>query len=95
MLAGNYFTTDGYRDHSQASRQLGNMRLKVTASPDTTVTIIANALNQPDAQDPLGLTRAQWEANPRQADPLATLFDTRKSVDQKQVGRDRRATDFR
>jgi iron complex outermembrane receptor protein len=86
VLAGNYFTTDGYRDHSQASRQLGNVRLKVTPSPDTTVTIVANALNQPNAQDPLGLTRAQWEANPRQADPVATLFDTRKSVDQKQLG---------
>jgi len=86
VLAGNYFTTDGYRDHSQASRQLGNMRLKVSASPDTTITVLANVLNQPDAQDPLGLTRAQWEANPRQADPAATLFDTRKSVDQKQVG---------
>ena len=48
--------------------------------------MIGNSLYQPDAQDPLGLTRAQWEANPRQADPAATLFDTRKTVNQQQGG---------
>ena len=42
--------------------------------------------HQPDSQDPLGLTRAQWEADPRQADPAADTFDTRKSIDQKQGG---------
>lgn len=86
VLAGNYFTIDGYRDHSEASRELGNVRLKLAASPDTSIIIVGNALYQPEAQDPLGLTRAQWEANPRQADPAATLFDTRKTVNQKQVG---------
>ena len=48
--------------------------------------MIANSQYQPEAQDPLGLTRAQWQANPRQADPAATLFDTRKTVDQQQGG---------
>ncbi len=86
VLAGNYFTIDGYRDHSEASRTLGNAKIKITASPDTTIVVIANALYQPEAQDPLGLTRAQWEANPRQADPAAILFDTRKTVNQKQAG---------
>jgi iron complex outermembrane recepter protein len=86
VLAGNYFTIDGYRDHSEASRELGNARLRIIASPDTSIVIIANALYQPEAQDPLGLTRAQWEANPRQADPAATQFDTRKTVSQKQAG---------
>src|SRR4029434_7327405 len=86
VLAGNYFTIDGYRDHSEASRELGNVRFKVAASPDTSIIIIANALYHPEAQDPLGLTRAQWEANPRQADPAATLFDTRKTVNNTQVG---------
>jgi iron complex outermembrane receptor protein len=86
VIAGNYFTIDGYRDHSEASRELGNARFKIAASPDTSIVIIANALYQPEAQDPLGLTRAQWEANPRQADPVATQFDTRKTVNQKQAG---------
>jgi len=86
VVAGNRFQTDGYRDHSVASRDLVNASLKVAASPDTTLTMIGNWLDQPDAQDPLGLTRAQWEANPRQADPAAIAFDTRKSVNQLQGG---------
>jgi iron complex outermembrane receptor protein len=86
VLAGNLFRTDGYRDHSTAQRDLSNVKLTLSASPDTTITVIGNALRQPDAQDPLGLTRAQWEANPRQADPAATRFDTRKTVNQTQGG---------
>ena len=86
VVAGNHFATDGYRDHSVASRDLLNVKLKVAAAPDTTITVIGNWLDQPDAQDPLGLTRAQWEADPRQADPAAIRFDTRKSVTQLQGG---------
>jgi len=86
LLAGNYFTIDGYRDHSHASRELGNAKVRLDPSPDTSITIVANALYQPEAEDPLGLTRAQWEANPRQADPAAVLFDTRKTVRQQQAG---------
>jgi iron complex outermembrane receptor protein len=48
--------------------------------------LIGNSFYQPDAQDPLGLTKAQWDANPRQADPAATLFNTRKTVNQQQGG---------
>ena len=50
------------------------------------MTLIGNSLYQPEAQDPLGLTKAQWYADPRQADPAATLFDTRKTVNQQQGG---------
>jgi len=86
VVAGNAFRTDGYRDHSEASRDLANVKLTLPAAPDTTITIIGNSLRQPDAQDPLGLTRAQWEANPQQADPAALKFDTRKTVNQTQGG---------
>ena len=86
VVAGNHFEIDGYRDHSVASRDLLNVKLQVAAAPDTTITVIGNWLDQPDAQDPLGLTRAQWEADPRQADPAAIRFDTRKSVTQLQGG---------
>ena len=86
VVAANHFATDGYRDHSEASRDQFNAKLKFALDDDTRVTMIANTLYQPEAQDPLGLTRAQWQANPRQADPAATLFDTRKTVDQQQGG---------
>src|SRR5262249_3341778 len=61
-------------------------KLTFEPGPDTQVTMIGNIFDQPSAQDPLGLTRAQWQANPRQADPAATLFNTRKTVTNNQVG---------
>ncbi len=79
------FETDGYRDHSAARRDALNAKVKLEL-PIGRLTLLFNALEQPDTQDPLGLTRAQWQANPRQADASAIAFDTRKSVRQNQGG---------
>jgi len=80
------FHTDGYRDHSAANRQQFNGKLKWFAGEDSRVTFVMNTLYQPETQDPLGLTAAQASANPRQVDPSATLFNTRKTVRQEQTG---------
>jgi len=79
------FDTEGYRDHSAATRDQLNAKLKLGLGGGT-LTFVGNVFNQPDTQDPLGLTHAQWDANPRQADPSATLFNTRKSIRQTQGG---------
>lgn len=81
-----HFETDGFRDHSAAKRDGLNGKLRWTGSPDTRITLVANAVDMPDVQDPLGLTRTEFQANPRQASPVALLFNTRKSVDQQQIG---------
>ena len=80
------FHTDGYRDHSAANRQTFNGKLKWLAGEDTRVTLVMNTLYQPETQDALGLSAAQASANPRQADPSATRFNTRKTVRQEQTG---------
>ncbi|HEV8520388.1 MAG TPA: TonB-dependent receptor [Burkholderiales bacterium] len=79
------FHTDGYRDHSTVTRDLSNAKLKAPFASGT-LTMLVNTFDQPETQDPLGLSRAQVIANPRQADPSATLFNTRKSARQNQVG---------
>ncbi|HET7731463.1 MAG TPA: TonB-dependent receptor [Usitatibacter sp.] len=79
------FHTDGYRDHSAATRDQLNAKFRGALGPGT-VTVVLNALSQPDTDDPLGLTRAQFEADPRQVDPAAIQFDTRKSIRQGQSG---------
>src|SRR5690606_4458720 len=45
-----------------------------------------NNFDQPLSQDPLGLTRADFESNPRQVTPRASAFDTRKTIEQQQLG---------
>jgi iron complex outermembrane receptor protein len=86
VFAASEFVTDGYRDHSSARRDLTNAKLVLNASPQTKLTLIGNTQYQPETQDPLGLTRAQWSADPRSVDPSAIQFDTRKTINQMQGG---------
>ncbi len=79
------FETDGYRDHSAAMRDQLNAKLKLPLR-NLRLTLLLSALEQPQTQDPLGLSRSQLEANPRQVDPSAITFNTRKSIRQKQAG---------
>ena len=85
-LGASRFTTDGYRQHSAAERRLANARLSWKLGPDTRLTLVANHVDLPVAQDPLGMTRAQWAADPRGVDPAALAFDTRKTTQQTQGG---------
>jgi iron complex outermembrane receptor protein len=75
---------DGFRPQSSAEKVAANGRLAWQSGRDRLV-VIANVLDQP-ADDPLGLQRDQFDADPRQSAPQATLFDTRKTVNQQQVG---------
>lgn len=83
---GSRFSTDGARGHSAARRDLINLRLGVTDSPVGRLRVSINALDMPDTQDPLGLTRAQMQADPAQASPVALQFNTRKSTRQATLG---------
>lgn len=80
----NRMTTDGWREHSAARRNLANAKLGLRLDDDRRLTIIANHVDV-RADDPLGLTREQYESDPRQA-PLARQYDTRKTVRQTQGG---------
>jgi len=86
VVAGSHFDTDGFRDHAAATRDVTNAKLVFNVAEATRVTVIGSSQHQPDSQDPLGLTQAQWEANPRQADPATEFFNTRKTVNQWQGG---------
>jgi iron complex outermembrane receptor protein len=86
LLDASRFESDGYRDHSAVRRDHYNLKFKYGFRPDTSLTIVGNQLRQPDTQDPLGLTRAQFEQNPEQATPQAIQFDTRKTIYQEQLG---------
>jgi len=85
-IDGSAFSTEGYRDHSAATRNVLNASGRIDGGAWGRVRLNLNALSMPDAQDPLGLTLAQWQADPSQASPLAIAFDTRKSTRQNQAG---------
>jgi iron complex outermembrane receptor protein len=80
------FTTDGYREHSAATREQMNGKWSWQMGDATRVDTVVNVLDQPKALDPLGLTRAQWEENPRQTPAIALQQNPRKTVRQEQAG---------
>lgn len=86
MLDASLFATKGPRDHSAATRDSENARVKFRLSDATTVALTWNRVNMPKAQDPLGLSRAEMIANPAQATSTAMQFNTRKSTYQSQGG---------
>jgi iron complex outermembrane receptor protein len=83
-VSGSRFEIDGFRPHSAAERTLGNARFGWRGTSDTVVVLLSD--HSQKAQDPLGLTRAQFEADPESTTPQATQFDTRKTIRQTQGG---------
>jgi iron complex outermembrane recepter protein len=81
-----HFQTDGYRYHSKAQRENANSVVRLTLNDALKVTLVANAVQTPFVQDPLGLTQAQLIANRTQAGNGAIAYNTRKSLNQEQGG---------
>jgi iron complex outermembrane receptor protein len=80
------FQTGGYRDHGRVRRDHLNAKASIDTPTLGRITLVANALDQPETEDPLGLTAAQVAQNRRQAGTNALAFNTRKSVAQSQLG---------
>jgi iron complex outermembrane receptor protein len=78
--------SDGFRDHSAARRDALNLKLRFAVGEAGRLDLVANRFDSPDAQDPLGLTRAEALDDPRAATAVARLYDTRKSATQDQFG---------
>ncbi len=58
----------------------------IHAGEGSTLTVLGNYLDQPDTQDPLGLTQEQLDQDPSQAGTGAEAFNTRKTIHHAQGG---------
>lgn len=85
-VSASEFLTGGYRDHSRVRRESANARFGIDLGERRSLVLVVNRLDQPQAQDPLGLTRAQVNENPRQAPAVAAQYNTRKATHQNQLG---------
>ena len=81
-----HFATDGHRPHSAARRGEAHALAQWTPNDQHRVQWVVDALDQPDTDDPLGLTPTQWRLTPEGTDPVALLFNTRKQIEQRQTG---------
>jgi iron complex outermembrane receptor protein len=80
------FSIEGYRANSVTERKQFNTKIGFDASEQLHVNVVFNQFDMPLAQDPLGLTRAQLNADPSQAGNGAIKFGVRKTVLQNQLG---------
>ncbi|WP_425919230.1 TonB-dependent receptor domain-containing protein [Acinetobacter sp. TSRC1-2] len=85
VVSSSYFDTDGYREHSAAKKVLSNAKLTWDLDDGSKVNWIVNHVDI-NADDPQGLTRAQWKENPKQQVPFLKQFDVRKEINQTQTG---------
>lgn len=85
MLNVSNFESDGYRANSQSDKQMATAKFKIHVSDDTKLTTLVNWFEQ-DAQDPLGLTRANVAQNRKGVVLAALNANTRVSRSHTQVG---------
>ncbi|MGE8297082.1 MAG: TonB-dependent receptor family protein [Pseudomonas sp.] len=85
IINRSHFETDGYRDHSGAI--LDKTFAKLTLYPDdlSKLSLSVSELDQNDTEDPQGLTWQQVQKDRRAAAPSALEFNTRKTVDHRQL----------
>ncbi|WP_110689882.1 TonB-dependent receptor family protein [Salinicola endophyticus] len=76
----------GYRDHSATEKYLLNAKLRRELGSDRALTAIVNLLDNPESEDPGGLTRAQVHADRDQAGAFTEKYDTGQNVDQQVFG---------
>ncbi len=86
LLNASRFDTNGYREHSAATRDQSFVKLNPDLGEGGKLALVANSLTQHDTQDPMGLSWSVAQANPRGVDPSALAFNTRKSIDHLQGG---------
>lgn len=80
------FHSQGFRAHSAATLRHAGAIAQYDDGANTQVKLVVDGLQQPWTQDPLGLTRSQWQAAPYSTDSAASTFNSRKQVDNAQAG---------
>jgi iron complex outermembrane receptor protein len=86
IVNANTYRSDGYREQSETRRDTFHGKFKFDLSDSTRLTLVATALDQPDNEDPQGLTATQMRQDRKQANPNSLKFDTRVSRSHEQVG---------
>ncbi|MDS7928723.1 TonB-dependent receptor [Acinetobacter sp. V102_4] len=85
VISSSYFDTDGYREHSGAEKVLNNAKLSWNLDDGSKINWATNYVKI-HADDPQGLSYAQWKANPKQVNDAENIYKVRKDIEQTQTG---------
>ncbi len=76
---------DGFRPHNSAEKRQASLRQSHIFADQLQLNWRYDWSDDPLLQDPLGLTLAEWQQNPRQTAAVATLFNSQKNSAQRQL----------
>ncbi|MBK1680740.1 TonB-dependent receptor family protein [Rhodocyclus tenuis] len=92
VIDTSHFASDGYREHSAASRDQSLLKLTFRPSSDGKLSFVANSFRQ-QADDPQGVQWREFQTNPRSVAWDATrnnypalAYNTRKTIEHTQGG---------
>ncbi|WP_159124555.1 TonB-dependent receptor [Acinetobacter variabilis] len=85
IISSSYFDTDGFRDHSGAHKVLNNAKLTWDLDDGSKINWINNYVKIA-ADDPGGLEKKDWKANPKQVVDNVRDYNARKEIEQFQTG---------
>jgi iron complex outermembrane receptor protein len=71
LISISNFSTDGFRQNGETDKNQATLKLSTKINEDTKITILGNWFDQ-RSQDPQGLNKVLFDANPRSA-PVASL----------------------
>ncbi|WPC36152.1 TonB-dependent receptor [Acinetobacter sp. YWS30-1] len=85
IISSSYFDTDGFRDHSGAHKVLNNAKLTWDLDDGSKINWVNNYVKIA-ADDPGGLEKKDWKANPKQVVDNVRDYNARKEIEQFQTG---------
>ena len=86
LVNGSYLENDGYRDNSRVEHGLVNSKFRYEFDDDSDLTVIFNLVESPQADDAGGVTRANVEADRRQAQPRNLSSNSGEELEQQKAG---------
>ena len=86
LLDVSHFDTDGFRDHSAATRDQAYAKFTAAPDADSQLTLTANGLRQNGTQDPKGVKWATYNTDPKAVEQIALDYNTRKDLEHAQAG---------
>lgn len=86
LLSGSELDYEGYREWSDATNRQLNMRLAYDAGDGRDWLFSAHLTDQPKANDPGGVNRAQYESDPRSARDANIAFAAGEALQQTRLG---------
>jgi iron complex outermembrane receptor protein len=86
LASATRLTYDGYRDHSRVEATQLNSKFRYDIDAASDLTVIVNLVDSPMADDSGGITSAQVEADPRQAQARNLSSNAGEELEQQKIG---------